>query len=233
MFNLIGALILSALLAVVTVLIGEFNDFAWRVLATLGMVMIHSLISLGFIWNDERQNTFDKLSFFANVIFILIVISFITSIFGIWKIVPSDMIGNLYQTYFVLAFASLHGDILSKALGKEKYMNITISANYVFMIAVVLMLQPIIFLSDPSSQLGDFYYRLLAAIGIIDGTLSILTIIFYKIYMHNHPKLENPLIVNKSQEVKKSGLSWWVWLLIIYLVVQIGFPILFLLFNFF
>jgi len=33
LFNLIGALIISALVAVVTVLIGEFNDTATRVLA--------------------------------------------------------------------------------------------------------------------------------------------------------------------------------------------------------
>jgi len=43
---------------------------------TLFMVVIHSLVSLAFIWNDEKENTFEKLTFFTNVIFCLIIISF-------------------------------------------------------------------------------------------------------------------------------------------------------------
>lgn len=102
LFNLIGSLVISALVAVVTVLIGEFNEVSARVLFTLGMVIIHSLISLVFIWDNDRQNTFERLSFFINVLFLLIVVSFITSIFGIWKIIPAETVWNLYQTYFVL-----------------------------------------------------------------------------------------------------------------------------------
>ncbi len=95
------------------------------------MVITHSLISLVFIWNDEKQNTFEKLSFFINVVFTLIVISFFTSIFGIWKMVPGEAVWHLYQTYFVIGFASLHGDILSKALRKKEYIDIIVYINYV------------------------------------------------------------------------------------------------------
>ncbi len=58
LFNLIGALVISAIVAVITVLIGEFNETAVRVLFTLLMVVVHSLIALVFIWDDTRQNTF-------------------------------------------------------------------------------------------------------------------------------------------------------------------------------
>jgi len=229
-FNLIGSLIISALVAVVTVLIGEFNEIASRVLLTLLMVVIHSLVSLAFIWDDERQNTFERLAFFINALFVLIVISFLTSLFGIWKIIPGEMVWNLYQTYFVIAFASLHGDILSKALHKENYMDISIYVNYVFMAIVVLMLQPIIYLDDAFRTLGEVFFRILAATGIIDGTLSILTIIFYKLYIHKHPRAENPLqgnLLGRSTPKTKRGLSIWVWVLLIYLFVQIVIPMLF------
>lgn len=235
LFNLIGALIISALVAVVTVIIGKFNDITWKVLFTLLMVAVHSLVCLSFIWEDKKHDTFERLSFFTNVLFLLVVLSFITSIFGIWDIlITGGTVWNLYQTYFVVGFAALHSDILSKALEKEGYLDMIIYVNYLFIFIVVSMLQPIIYLNNAHQALGDLYYRILAAAGIIDGTLGILTIIFYKLYMHKHPRVENVL---GSQQVgekpEKKGLSIWVWILIAFLVILIIFPLISLLFRFF
>jgi hypothetical protein len=221
-FNMIGSLIICALIAVVAVLVGGFNDVLTKALVTLFMVTLHSLICLAFIWDDEKQNTFERLSFFINVLFILIVASFITSIFGIWDLVSGRTIGHIYATYGVLLFAALHGDILSKALNKENYIDMIVYVNYLFMMVVVIMMQPIIYISN-KSILGDIYFRILGAVGIIDGTLSILTIIFYKLYMNSHPKIDNPLANNVpgQQKSEKKGFSIWVWILIIYLSFQI------------
>ena len=232
LFNLIGSLIICALVAVVTVLIGEFTEVTWRVLFTLAMVVIHSLVSLAFIYNDEKQNTFETLSIFTNTLFLLVVVSFLTSIFGIWKIIDGSAVWHTYQTFFIILFAALHADILSKALHKEMYIDIIIGLNYVFMAMVVIMLLPIIYLTNPSEVLGEVYYRILGATAIIDGTLSILAIIFYRLFMNKNPKVENPLapqVVTEQGVVKpqKKGLSIWVWVLIIYLVIQILFPIIF------
>ena len=59
---MIGSLIFSAIVAVITILVGEFNEITSRVLITLFMVIFHSLASLSFIWVDEKQKTFEKLS---------------------------------------------------------------------------------------------------------------------------------------------------------------------------
>lgn len=231
MFNLIGSLIISAIVAVITVLTGTMNEITGKVFTTLFMVVAHSLISLAFIWDDERQKTFERLSFFINILFVLIVISFVTSILGIWGIILGDIVWRLYMTYFVIAFASLHGDILSKALRRENYMDVIIYLNYVFMAIVALMLQPVIYTDNATRVLGEIYFRLLGAAAIIDGTLSILTIIFYKLYMNKHLKLDNPLQDNLPQaetsQKAKRGLSIWVWILIVYLFVQIVFPMVF------
>jgi len=231
LFNLIGSLIISALVAVVVVLFFEFNDITTKVFLTLFMVIIHSLISLAFIWDDQKENTFERLAFFINILFLLIIVSFITSIFGIWKIIPGDTVWNLYQTYFVLVFASLHGDILSKTLNKESYLDMIVYVNYLFMAIVVIMLQLVIYIKNSSVVLGEMFFRILGAVGIVDGTLSILAIIFYKLYIHKHPKTENLLQGNlfQGQEIKqekKKGLSIWVWVLIIYLIFQIGFVLI-------
>lgn len=228
LFNLIGALIISALVAVITVIVGEFNEVAARVLFTLLMVIVHSLVSLLFIWDNERQDTFERLSFFINILFIIIVLSFLTSILGIWEVIPGEIVWDLYQTFFVIGFASLHSDILSKALKKENYLDVIVYVNYVFIGIVVLMLMPVIYVDNAFRVLEEIFFRLLGAAAIIDGTLSILAIIFYKLYMHKNPKIENNLA---QGETKKRGLSIWVWILIIYLAAQIGLPLLFLLFS--
>lgn len=227
LFSLIGALVVSAIVAVITVLVGEFNETAGRVLLTLLMVIAHSLISLAFIWDDERKNTFERLAFFINVLFSIIVASFITSILGIWKVIPGDMVWNLYQTYFVVGFASLHSDILSKALRKEDYLDWIAYLNYVFIGIVVLMLLPVIYAEDAFMVLGELYYRFLGAAAIIDGTLSILAIIFYKLYVHKHPG-EQDILFSGGQagsETQKKGLSIWVWILLFYLLIQITVPL--------
>ncbi|MDD4122682.1 MAG: hypothetical protein PHO23_00065 [Candidatus Pacebacteria bacterium] len=97
---------------------------------------------------------------------------------------------------------------MSKALDKEKYMSMIAYANYIFVIIVGLMLQPIIFIDNATRVLGDMYFRILGASAIIDGTLSVLLIIFYKLYMSKHPKIqENPMdpaVENKKPAGKSS-----------------------------
>ena len=219
--TLIGSLIIAALVAVVAVLINTFNEVTSRAFLTLFMVVLHSFISLAFIWEDEKQGALERLSFFVNTLFVLVVASFFISIFGIWNLIPGETVWNLYQTLFILAFASLHGNILAKALNKEDYMDIIVYVNYLFMAVVVLMLMPIVFLDNALRELGQMFFRLLAAAGIIDGTLSILTIIFYKLYMKKHPKVENQLQWEPQAQKKSSGLSIWVWILLVYLIFQI------------
>jgi hypothetical protein len=231
-YNMILALVVSAVVAVVSVLVGDFTETAARVLWTLLIVMLHSLVALCFIWDDERKGTFDRLSFFINVVFILIVVSFFTSIFGIWDIFSSGTVWETYRTFFVFGFAALHADILSKALNKENYIDGVVYANYLFMLIVVVMLMPIIYMENAFTELGAFFFRLLGAMAIIDGTLSMLTIIFYKLFMHKHPKVEDPLESGwsdgKPAKTRRQGMSIWVWLLLIYLFFQIVLPFFFL-----
>lgn len=232
LYSLIGSLVISAILAVITVLTGTFSEITGKILFTLAMVVLHSLISLVFIWDNDRQRTFERLSFFINVLFTIIVISFITSIFGIWNIVPSEIVWKLYQSYIVIGFAALHGDILSKVLKKETYLDRIVYVNYVFMAIVVVMLLVILFTNDAEKALGELFFRILGAALIIDGTLSVMAIIFYKIYMNKHPELQNDLSRGTGMESnQKKGLSIWVWILIIYLIVQIIFPLIFLAFS--
>lgn len=219
-FNLIGSVIIAALIAVIAVLFGEFGELAIKAFATLFFVIVHSLVSLAFIWNDKRDTTFHNLHFFINVVFVFVVISFLTSIFGVWEVLKGDIIWKLYLTYAVIIFSSLHANLISKALHKENYMNSIIYANYIFISIVGIILLPIIFIDRITN---DFIFRLLGASAIINGTLTILTIIFYKLYTHKHPPIIDP---SQKVEKKRSWVSILVWILLAYIFLQFIFSAL-------
>lgn len=237
LYCLIASLVVSAIFAVITILMGQFNEFSGRVFSTLFMVMFHALFSLSFVWDDARKKSFERLGNFIDVLFGLIILSFIISTLGIWKIISPATIGHLYQSFFIIGFAVLHADILSKAFGKEDFMDIIIYVNYLVMAIVVLMLLRLIFLDYNVKAFGEILLRFLGAAAIIDGTLSILTIIFYKLYLNKHPKVENAMQAastpNSSKQSEKKGLSLWVKLLILYLILQIATPVVCFLFIMF
>jgi len=231
-YAFVGSLIISALVAITTVLTGSFSEVTSRVFLSLFMVVVHSLISLFFIWDDSRHNTFTKLAFFMNTLFVIVILSFVTSLFGVWKILSPEIIGHIYyQVYFLIACGAFHADMLSKASHKEKYIDGVIYANYAFIAIIIAMFMPIIFVDNYENVLGEMYLRSFAAVGIIDGTLSILTIIFYKLYMFRHPEIKEKIEVNGTNK-GFNVLSWilriCVLFFVIYLIIQISIPVLFL-----
>jgi hypothetical protein len=106
--------------------------------------------------------------------------------------VDGDLVWKLYATYFILLFATLHGEVLAKILGKTNYMDNIVYFNYLFMLVVVALLVIVIFVSD-GSLLGDVFYRILAACGIVDATLTLTAIILHKLYLQKHPTVQSPV----------------------------------------
>ena len=201
--TLVVSLISAAAVAVITVLLGQLSDILWRSLMTLGLVAAHALASLFYIRTAEQSKDAEELTFFSNSVFILIILSFITSIFGTWQIINGELMGKLYLTYFVLLFAVLHGELLSKTTKLELYIDRIVAANYGFMLLVIGMLLPIIYLSQVTFD--GLYYRGLAAAGIIDATLTILAVIFHKLYLQKHPLVLSQLFSVNSGQLDANG----------------------------
>ncbi len=235
---MIGSLIVAALIAVVAVLAGSFNDTFGKALDTLFLVMLHSLTSLSFLGQTLHENRAFK--FFENTIFALIIMSFFTSVLGVWSLLDGETVGKLYMTYAVLFFASLHGQMLWSTRGKEPKIDAIVTVNYVFMVAVILLLLPPIWVDN-----GDFpsvYYRILAALGIIDATLTILAVIQHRMYMQKHPELQSPIYnVPVAYDAKgkplpapagqKRHFHPLIWLLGLFIVGQVVLPLIYLFFN--
>jgi hypothetical protein len=185
---LMACLVAAAGVAIFTVLAGKFNDVLAKSLASIAMVALHTLASFSYIDATQKRHSPNALSFLTGAVFFFIVISFVTSVFGVWELIPTDLIYKLYATYFVLLFAILHAETLAKTLRTTQAITYVVGTNFVLMTIVTIMLMPVIYISNTSS-LGDFYFRALAAAGILDATLTLLAVIMHKQYLDKHPEL--------------------------------------------
>jgi len=220
---LIGCLLGAAAIAVIAVLVGSFNDTLGRALGTIAMVAIHAILSFSYITEIEKRGKKDvgrSIELFSNTVFVLIVVSFITSVFAIWQLLGGSLTAKLYMSYGVLLFATLHADILYRIRSFDKRIDSVVTVNYFFMAIVATMLFIIIF-SNSSSDLGEFYYRLLAACGIIDATMTITAIIMHKLYLQKNPVLAASAAEIATPQSKNFWKNPWVVLLLIFLAFQV------------
>lgn len=201
---MIGSLITAAVLAVVAVLIGEFNEVLLKALYTIGLVTIHALLCLSYADNAEKAKKKSGLTFFQNTTFALIVLSFFTAVFGVWGVLAGEIVGKLYLSYGIFFFASVHGTALAETVGKQRHIDTIVYFNYLFMAVVILLLLPLVWFVD-TSEFGDFYYRLLAACGIVDATLTILAVILHRLYLQKHPEEKSVLFSVTQTKVDANG----------------------------
>lgn len=190
LFVLIGGLVVSSLIAVIAVLIGQFNEMTWRALSTTFSIVFHAFAALLFYsisgGVDERMRKYNET--YINIVLALIVASFATSVFAIWDILTGRLVGDLYATYvYTFGFASLIRLVLN-ATRKDQLTLWSANTSIVFSIILYLLLLPSIYTHYPD-VLPEIHGRLTAAVGIILGTTSVLTAIFHRLYMQKHPEL--------------------------------------------
>lgn len=223
---LIGCLLGSAAIAVIAVLAGGFNHTLGRALATIAMVALHAALSFGYITENDKQDKKDggrSIDLFSNTVFTLIVASFITSQFAIWQVLSGDITLKLYMLYGVLLFAMLHADVLYRIRRFESRIDSMVTVNYCTMTIVVLMLAVVIFANSPS-DLGPFYYRLLAAIAIVDATMTITAIIMHKMYLQKHPELAAKVAKAEADTAKTK--NFWKNPLVVLLLIFLAFQVI-------
>lgn len=209
------SLVAASLVAVFSVLIGSFNDTSQRILWTLLVVVTHSLLSVIVISLDKKNQS--RLELTRNVIFFLIPVSVVCATLGIWSIISSSLVAALYQAITVIILLSFHINFLQLLRKASEFIDRLITSNIVVTTATAALIMPLLFIGNPKDTLGDFYYRLLAAVGIINGTLTVLVLIFFKLFIQKHPKSRKQirLFANKNK------ISVWVWILIVFLAIQV------------
>ncbi len=183
-YVLIGGLIASALISIVSVLVGHFGDTAGRALGTTVLIMIHSLIGLAFLSVEHDHNRSKAL--IINTLFGLIVASMLTSIMGVWNILDGTIVSDLYGTYILGFIAVLIIATLLTAHLEDKLVRQMVNATSGVVAVAFASLLPWVF-KDNNYELFDFYYRCVGALFILAATMIILTVIFERLYVIKHP----------------------------------------------
>lgn len=213
LYTLVGGLIISALISVVAVLIGEFNSTLTKALGTTGSMVAHAIVALLLVSISSKGQGNGLV---LNTLLSITVASFITSLFGIWDILEGRILGDLYLLYLytfgAVVWIQLHLKIQEYV--PDKLVRFATYAAIGLTVLFYILLIPTIFTHYPD-KLPEFHYRGMAATIILLATASILTIVFHRIYIFKHPE-------TKSQASTNTG-----WDVIIALVVLfLGLPVI-------
>lgn len=179
LYIMVIGLVLSALISVVAVLAGEFNEFIGKSLYTTFLSVIHSLVILAVVSKNERNERKSD-AIIINTVLGIAIVSFIASVFGTWGLINGDVVYRVYGILFytfMLCFvtkALLSVTLTDRVVRSLSYASLGLATLlYVLLIPTVLV--------DYDSNLPDVYYRIMTAIAILFGTSSVLTAIFQKL----------------------------------------------------
>lgn len=207
LYVLIGGLIISALISVVAILIGQFNEVVVKALLTTFIFVTHSLLILAFV-SADRHNTLGK-SIFPTTIFIAIIANMFTTTLGTWGVWNNDVSWRAFLLYTLAIGSAFIATGILKLRIAHRNTNIAVYATIFFLALLTLVLVPWV-LSPDASWLGSFYYRLIGAITILGATSVSLSVIFNRIAVSQNPAL----VVKPAQRVDIPG-----GLLAIYIVI--------------
>lgn len=183
-YILIGGLVVSAVIAIIAVLVGEMNELVIRSLGTTLIMAFHAAVGVGFFAaaSNSKNSAADDVVY--NTLIGLTVASFITSVLSIWEVITGPIVSNLYELYFdaflasVLVFCLLHARMSDPATGMSAKISIGTT------IAFLAYLIPGIFAETGS--LPAVYDRGVAAFAILLSTSVVITLIFHWVYAIKH-----------------------------------------------
>lgn len=210
LYVLIGGVIISALISVVAILIGEVNDYISRALLTTLSMVIHAMIALAFMSATNHTHSRGQ-ELVINTLFGITIASFFTSTLSIWKVIDGQTTTDFYQLYFyALIAAFIIQAMLSVNVIDKITANLMRAAQWMT-VGMWVYLIPSVFDNSYPKSWPEIYYRGIAALGILLGTTLILVVIFHRLYVTKHPELKVP------GTPKAGGMP--VWLIVLLCVV--------------
>lgn len=234
-YILIGGLIISAVISIIAVLIGEVNDVVARSLWTTVIMVVHSLIAVALLTaaSNEKNSTADEVA--LNVLVGLTVASFVTAALGTWEVLSGAVVGDLYRLMFyalftdVLIFILLHSRFSDSAIARSAKVSIGIT------VAFFIYLIPSVFTGSLDYVMPDIYNRGIAAFSILLSTSVVITIIYHWVYTLKHRDervREQAEAIARGEQAPvvaapvNSPMPTWLKVLLIVIVAIFGLPIL-------
>jgi hypothetical protein len=186
LYILIGGLIVSALISVFAILIGEFNDVIRKALATTFIFVTHSLIILGLVSTD-RHNQIGR-ALMPTVILGTVLANMVTMTFGTWDIWSDEISWRALALYILLIGSSFIIAGLLKLRLAHKATTAVLYTTLALIVLWTLLLVPWIFIEV--DLLDQLYFRLVGAVTILAATALSVAVIVRRIAISQHPELK-------------------------------------------
>lgn len=187
LYVLIGGLIISAIISVVAILVGEFNDVVVKALLTTFVFVTHSLLILALVAAD-KDSRIGK-SIMPTAITTVVVANLITWILGIWSLWKAEYslrALGLYITFLGICFLLAGIQKMRIAHQPTRYATLVASS---FSIALGVVLLPWILGMADTGEVS-FYFRLVSAVGILTVTSLAIMLILNRIAVAHKPELK-------------------------------------------
>lgn len=189
---LLGATVVAAVVTVILILIGSWNDATWRALWTIVIAVLHLVFVLGIASTSiyaRNERSVRSNNVVLNTILGIVVMSFFVAILGTWSVLSGAVVADFYTSFVVMIFAALHAKILYDTTPTAVNAGVFIGINYgvIALLSVLIILWS--FVPGVNDVLNGFYGRLVAATVVVNVTLSIVIAVMRRFYMQSHPEV--------------------------------------------
>ena len=172
------------------------------------------MIALAFMSATAKKRTTGQELVF-NTLFGITIASFFTATLGLWQVISGQTVVDFYQLYFYALCAVLIIQMLLSVNVIDKITNQLMRVAIGITVALWAYLIPSVFDNGYVKTLPEIYYRGIAAIGILLGTVLVLVAIFHRLYFTKHPELKAA-----AAAAQKHG-AMPVWLIVVLCVIGV------------
>lgn len=185
-YILVAGVVLSALISIVAVLIGEFNSYVIKALFSTGWIVIHSLVALSFVSLNAQKHEISK-EIMINTTFVIVIASFFTSVLGTWEIVSRLTTVHFYFAFVMAMVAAGYCGVILRMLRVD---NLTkIAANSTIATTIILYVYSLPWIFENNYYVPELYKRIFISISILLGMFTMLTAIFSRMFLSKHPEI--------------------------------------------
>lgn len=202
LYILVGGLTVSALIAIVGVLIGDFNKPLQKSLGTTLIFVTHSLFILGLIWSDTHGRI--GRSIVPTTLLATSLANIVTTTLSTWGIISGQTAGDAFMFYCLAIGSSFLIAGINRLKVNDKVSSILISSTSWSVVAWSLAITPWIF--SITERFSPVYYRVIGALVILMSTLFVVSIIMRTVAASRNPQLRAEARTKAKQHPVSGGL---------------------------
>jgi len=238
LYLLIAGLSITALISIIAVIIGEWNDAITRSIGLTVSGWIHSMFALSIMNSLDRSDKKHSLVIYS--VFGATLASFIITVLNIFNIFPTGyafqltirlytwLLGAIFSCFVIDALRKL---AKNKDIATKSSLYVTIGSVATFITICLLFV-----FDEISYDLPAVIGRILLAVAILGSTSSIISVVLTRLHKVKHPKLYKQTTKSDSpqnDQERARGLPVWAIILItISALFTVG-PLIFTLLGFF